>query len=188
MKIDFDKASLVSEYNGSGEDTKKVLRRLFGEDMFKSVTERVKTYEDACRELGRQPDSFDYLPEGCRRRVSAMLKLETIIEALNEGWVPPFDGMTWMYWPWFWLYNDEEAAEMSDEEKEKCSLRELEGGVLFGGSASCGASAGFAFASSSNVPSLTTAYFGSRLCLKTKELAAYCGRQFIDLWIDFRLS
>lgn len=37
-------------------------------------------------------------------------------------------------------------------------------GVLFGGSANTGANAGFACASSSNAPSYTYAYFGSRLC------------------------
>lgn len=37
-------------------------------------------------------------------------------------------------------------------------------GVLFGGSATYGASAGFVFASSLRAPSRTTAHFGSRLC------------------------
>lgn len=37
-------------------------------------------------------------------------------------------------------------------------------GVLFGGSAASGASAGFTFATSNNAPSYTSAYFGSRLC------------------------
>lgn len=37
-------------------------------------------------------------------------------------------------------------------------------GVLFGGAATSGANAGFGYADSDNAPSLTTAYFGSRLC------------------------
>ena len=37
-------------------------------------------------------------------------------------------------------------------------------GVLFGGHATNGAYAGFAFAHSVNAPSTTSAYFGSRLC------------------------
>ena len=30
-------------------------------------------------------------------------------------------------------------------------------------------------------------HIGSRLCLKTRELAVYCGKQFIDIWADFLL-
>ena len=39
-------------------------------------------------------------------------------------------------------------------------------GVLFGGGANLGASAGLAYASSSDAPSGADAYFGSRLCFK----------------------
>ncbi|MCS3230012.1 hypothetical protein NXW89_10395 [Bacteroides thetaiotaomicron] len=31
----------------------------------------------------------------------------------------------------------------------------------------------------------TNAYIGVRLAFKTSELAAYCGRQFLDIWADF---
>lgn len=47
--------------------------------------------------------------------------------------------------------------------------------------------AGFAYAHSSNAPSNTYANVGSRLCLKSSELASYCGKQFIGIWADFRL-
>lgn len=47
--------------------------------------------------------------------------------------------------------------------------------------------AGFGYAHSSNAPSSTHTYVGSRLCFKTRELAAYAGRQFEDLYSDFFL-
>lgn len=47
--------------------------------------------------------------------------------------------------------------------------------------------AGFAFAHSDYAPSNAGANFGSRLCLKSSELASYCGKQFIGIWADFRL-
>ena len=47
--------------------------------------------------------------------------------------------------------------------------------------------AGLASAYSVHAPSLTFASVGSRLCLKSSELASYCGKQFIGIWADFRL-
>ena len=48
--------------------------------------------------------------------------------------------------------------------------------------------AGFGCAYSHYAPSSANAYFGSRLCLKSEELATYCGKQFIDLWSYFNLG
>ena len=45
-------------------------------------------------------------------------------------------------------------------------------GVLFGGDANHGANAGFVCASTSNAPSYTSAYFGSRLCFYPIDTAA----------------
>lgn len=47
--------------------------------------------------------------------------------------------------------------------------------------------AGFAYAYSRSAPSNTYTYIGSRLCLKSDALAAYCGKQFTDIWADFLL-
>lgn len=48
-------------------------------------------------------------------------------------------------------------------------------------------SAGFGCASASHAPSNAGTDVGSRLCFKTRELAAYAGRQFEDLYNDFFL-
>lgn len=47
--------------------------------------------------------------------------------------------------------------------------------------------AGFGCATTRHTPSGTITNVGSRLCFKTRELAAYAGRQFEDLYNDFFL-
>lgn len=47
--------------------------------------------------------------------------------------------------------------------------------------------AGLAYASSATAPSSANALLGSRLCLKSDTLAVYCGKQFINIWVDFCL-
>jgi len=203
MKKDLDMQRVIREYDAANEDTKKVLEGIFGKETFqRKITDRVKTYQDACEVLGIEPvldgpvsmswpgiagqqeEATVELP----RNVKAMLKLEVICEALNEGWKPCFDGNTWHYWPWFWLYTPEEVARMTEDEKKERNLRPIKSGVYFGGDADYGAYCGFAFADSYNAPSDTGADLGSRLCLKSEELAVYCGKQFIDLWMEFRLA
>jgi len=194
---------VIREYDAANEETKKVLEGIFGKETFqRKITDRVKTYQDACEVLGIEPvldgpvsmswpgiagqqeEATVELP----RNVKAMLKLEVICEALNEGWKPCFDGNTWHYWPWFWLYTPEEVARMTEDEKKERNLRPIKSGVSFGGGANGGAHCGFAFAGSYGAPSNAAANVGSRLCLKSEELAVYCGKQFIDLWMEFRLA
>lgn len=47
--------------------------------------------------------------------------------------------------------------------------------------------AGFSCAHTDGTAANTAAYFGSRLCYKTRELAAYAGRQFEGIYNDFLL-
>jgi hypothetical protein len=48
-------------------------------------------------------------------------------------------------------------------------------------------SAGFGCANTNYAATYTTTNFGSRLCFKTRELAAYAGNTFEDLYNDFLL-
>ena len=192
-EVKISKENLIKNYNEADKATKKMLEAIFGKDMFKPVNimERVKSYEDACEVLGEHPwlneiglhinnerCELSYIE--CPKHVIAMLKLETIIRALNEGWVPPQDCETEVWYPWHFLYTQKELDEMSkDEKRERCMLN-ITGKYH-------GTSAGFGFAGSADAPSGAGAYFGSRLCLKTRDLAVYCGKQFIDLWAEFRL-
>ena len=146
-----------------------------------AVTERIKTFEDACAELGDSNpmvlayrDTNDNMPD-----ITAYMKLRIITAALNEGWQPQFTEDELRWYPWFYLCRDEDLSDKSDEWKQEHALKD------FGNYQ--GEWAGLAYAFSYNAPSGTSARFGSRLCYKSKELAEYSGKRFIDLWADFYL-
>lgn len=196
IKIENAKAALKT----ADESVKKVLLALLPElketeaqtDVNRPITERVKTFEDACRELGEDhPFVLAYQNTNLRdpevaeenRDILAYMKLRIIAAALNEGWEPQFTENEWRWYPWFTLWTEEELSEKSDEWKAD---RHLISTGDYSGDYS-GDYAGFAFANSHDAPSRTAAYFGSRLCFKSEALATYCGKQFISLWADFNL-
>ena len=51
-KLTANKADAVKYYNAASEDTKEVLRKLFGEEAFAFDFRSIKTYADACHHLG----------------------------------------------------------------------------------------------------------------------------------------
>ena len=163
----------------SKEQVEHEMKKTFGDDVFKpkDIKERVKTFEDACRELGDEHPFVKewHLGENLSEDLEAYLKLRVIVAAFNEGWKPEFTEDKWRYYPWFWLYTQDEINNMPCEEKERRNLQIKQIGHY----------AGFAFADTYNVPSYTYAYVGSRLCLKNSELATYCGKQFIEFWMKF---
>ena len=150
------------------------------------VTERIKTFEDACNELGEENvlvqayRTAEFNTSGNQNDVSdvvAYLKLRVIAEALNEGWEPKFAKDEHRWYPWFHFYTRREIDKM-DEEKKK----EL---WLFGGSSNRGASCGLAYAYSDYAWSHSTASISARLAVKSEALAKYFGQQFIDIWSDY---
>ena len=154
------------------------------------VTERVKTFEDALRELGEEHPlveqwwNFEAMTDGGEATCDnadlvAYYKLRIITAALNEGWTPEFKVDEWRYWPYHRLYTKEEWAGLSDADKK--------GGLLVGGAADDCSYCGFACLGAYSGPSYASAYSGSRLCYKSRELAMYSGRQFIELWADYYL-
>jgi hypothetical protein len=60
--------------------------------------------------------------------------------------------------------------------------------VLWGGYASTGAYCGLAYATSHSGWSTSYATFGSRLAVKSSEIAIYFGEQFKELWKDFLIG
>lgn len=189
-KSNLDAAYRVAKEAGA-DSTVKMLEALFGEESFKpkNIMDRVKSLDDAIRELGEDHplvQQYRYwmshapIYDGSETDLLAYIKLRIVCAALNEGWEPEFTEAETRYYPWFWLYTQDELDNMGDEEKY---LRRM---MTTGDYRT--EYAGFGFASSSSAPSLANASFGSRLCLRTDELATYCGRQFIQLWADFTLN
>lgn len=197
--MEIDIKNIKAAYETATESEKTMLATLFPDLSLgqtgkapddRPVTERIKTFEDACRELGsdhpfvkahngyvahiHQHDMNDY-------DLVAYLQLRIITAALNEGWEPQFIENEWRWYPWHVLWTESELAEKSDDWKANRHL------IMIGDKYQS-EYAGLAFASSLAAPSDTAATFGSRLCLKSEALATYCGKQFIDLWAAFLLS
>ena len=144
----------------------------------KDVRKRIKTFEDACHEIGIDAEAWnrDKISLGLEPDVLAFLKLRIIVKALNEGWEPQFTEDECRYYPWFILYTREEYNKLDEEEKSRVVYRSYSHAYAFGG-----VSYAYADSDSSN----PSAHIGVRLAFKTSELAAYCGRQFLDIWADF---
>lgn len=144
----------------------------------KNVMERIKTFEDACNELGIDHNEWmqDKKELGLEADVIAYLKLRIIAAALNEGWKPQFTTDEYRYFPWFCLYTQSEIDEMNEEDKSR---------VVYRSNYYAYASGGVACASTLNDSSFTSANIGSRLAFKTRELAEYAGRQFVEIWADY---
>ena len=149
------------------------------------VTERIKTLEDACYELGEENvlvqayRTAEFNTSGNQNDVSdvfAYLKLRVIAEALNEGWEPQFTTDECRWYPWFFLCTQEDIDNMDEENKKKIWLF---GGLSYNGS-NCGIASALSHAWSYSYSSIS-----ARLAVKSEELAEYFGQQFIDIWADY---
>lgn len=153
------------------------------------VTERIKTFEDARKEVERLAEGgnevianilCDYESNAdniLTKSTLAYMKLCIIAAALNDGWEPQFTTDEYRWYPWLYFYTQEEIDKMDKEKKKKL--------WLFGGASDHGAYCGLAYAYSDRPRSYSYAYFSARLAVKSEELAKYFGRQFIDIWADY---
>lgn len=149
------------------------------------ITERIKTFDDAVKALGdnhplvsqcyRAIAAFKYNPMS--ENLIAYTKLRVICAALNEGWKPTLDGEAYRYYVWFYIYTKEEYEKLGEEEKAHCvPLRSYNNSFANGG---------LVFVNEGSAASCSFASGSMRLSLKTRELAEYCGKQFIDIWCDY---
>ena len=184
-RIDISKRDLLAAYDDADSDGKALLEKLYGKAIFaKDITERVKTFEDALEVLGEVHcfvvEYKTLVNSGIIHSMSpdivAYLKLRIITAALNEGWEPQFTVDEYRYYPWFVFYTQKEIDEMDEE--DKCRVL---GRSVYYASAHAGVACSYTVGAS---PSSYT-YYGARLCFFKRELAAYAGRQFIDIWADF---
>lgn len=151
------------------------------------ITERVKTFEDACKELGEDHklvQQFKAIKTAIAedKEATAYFKLCIITAALNEGWKPDFtNDEEYRYYPWLCLWTNEELEQKTDAWKDERNLQLWCGG----GSSRSGAYCGLAAASSGYAWSLAAAGLSARLAHKTEELAIYSGKQFTELWANY---
>ena len=184
-RIDISKRDLLAAYDDADSDGKALLEKLYGKAIFaKDITERVKTFEDALEVLGEVhcfvSEYNTLVNSGLIHSLSpdlvAYLKLRIITAALNEGWEPQFTVDEYRYFPWFDFYTQKEIDEMDEEDRSR---------VVGRANYSAFASGGCVYANASNASSGSNTYCGARLAFKTRELAIYAGKQFIEIWADF---
>lgn len=151
------------------EDSVSVFNFRIEEREYEDITNRVKSYADACKVLGIEPMDEDSMKaQGFRPDEIARRQLETITEALNEGWKPNWeDTDEYKYYPYFYIEVNEVKTEDGD---------------------TFGAHAGLSFAGTFGAASSTHAYFGSRLCFHNRETARYAGRTFTDLYAQILIE
>lgn len=101
----------------------------------KDVRKRIKTFEDACHEIGIDAEAWnrDKISLGLEPDVLAFLKLRIIVKALNEGWEPRFTEDECRYYPWFILYTGEEYNKLDEEEKSRVVYRSYSYAYALGG-------------------------------------------------------
>ena len=83
-----DAVKELTESEGNGT----IFDYFYKEEDYEEITDRVKTYEDACKVLGVEPiNEQNAKAQGFRPDEIARRKLETIAAALNEGWKPDWN-------------------------------------------------------------------------------------------------
>lgn len=185
-KVSIKKEYVLNAYKQATKEQKALLENMFGKDVFqpKNIMERVKTFEDAVAILG---DKHILVREYWNvvnhtivltKNLIAYLKLRIICAALNEGWKPTFPDGECRYYPWFDIYNKNEFEKLNKDEKKKCRV--------VGRSSYDAYAFGFVVFSSVNISTSSSySYHGSQIVFKTRELAEYCEKQFIDIWEDY---
>ena len=91
-------------YKNGSDELKTVLEESFGKEFFqRKITDRIKTYEDACAELGIDPlNEAELMKLGLTKHDIAYQKLATVVKALNESWTPDVcDSSVYRWYPWF---------------------------------------------------------------------------------------
>ena len=184
-RIDISKKDLLAAYDDADSNGKALLEKLYGKAIFaKDITERVKTFEDALEVLGEVhcfvSEYNTLVNSGLIHSLSpdlvAYLKLRIITAALNEGWEPQFTVDEYRYYPWFDFYTQKEIDEMDEEDRSRVVSRAYCNSNAYGG---------VAYADSNIASSYSLSNHGSRLAFKTRELAIYAGKQFVEIWADF---
>lgn len=187
LKISAENA--LAAYNNTDANGRELLEHLFGKEIFaQDIKDKVKTFEDAVAILGDEHplvSQFRVIESSFKEadnnlHLFAYARLVIIAEALNEGWKPKFDGDECRYYPWFYIYTKKEYEELDEDEKKECRVvgRSGSNDVAYAGG-------GVVVAYVYHASSFSNTFYGSRLAFKTREIAEYCGKQFIDIWEKF---
>lgn len=153
------------------------------------VTECIKTFEDACEALGKEHpfvksyEKYVNIVGRGETDIIAFLELRIICTALNEGWEPIFSKDESRYCPLFDVYTQSEYKGLNKNKKKYCLPLRSSNNVI------ADEDSVFAYAVTVGYTGLYSLMDNSmRLALKTRELAEYCGKQFLHIWADYLLK
>jgi hypothetical protein len=90
-------------YPSASTEWKATFEATFGKEFFsQKITDRIKTFADACEVLDIDPD--DQWHESDEQDEVAYKQLKVVARALNEGWEPNYNDTNQRKWyPWFYL-------------------------------------------------------------------------------------
>lgn len=153
------------------------------------IKDEIKTLDDAIAKLGENNTLVKQYRASMKRAevdehddsqdLVAFLELRIITAALNDGWQPTFADDEYRYYPWFCLYTEDEYNLLDEDKKKQCCR------VVGRSVSSANAHGGLVYASAYNASSYSSTRGGSRLVFKTRDLALYAGKQFLNVWCDF---
>jgi hypothetical protein len=148
----------------------------------KDIRDRIKTFDDACSELGENHQYVRAYREWMRisyaecEDITAYMKLRIITTALNEGWEPQFVEGEKRWYAWYDLLTEDDYNDMTDEEKCRVVGRAYSSAHAFGG---------LVYSYTSYVSTVSFTGVGSQLAFKSGELAEYAAKQFIDIYAEY---
>ena len=151
----------------------------------------IKTFDDACTALDGcnnalvkgYYDALSMASDGVENAFIGLLgadtlayiKLRIITAAINEGWEPKFTKKESRYFPWFYLFTEEEYRRFDEEKKQRCVLRACSHANAYGG-----------LVSASALEASTFSYAGvsARFAFESEEKAKHASVYFKELWAD----
>ena len=149
------KNAVLHSYRGAKGEAKAILQDLFGKQVYDHITDRVKSFEDACDvlEYTTITPMCGQLPDKYHEPIKIFYMLQVICEALNEGWVADWNNTDQVkYFPYFKL---------------------VDGKLKFAGVAARYSPFALGSAFSFDV---------ARLCYNSENIAEYAGREFVELY------
>ena len=192
LSLCVDANAIRGFYNGdeASSEQKQLLELIFGKEQLKrekkpaNVMERVRTFADACAELGSDSSlvkAYNNFMDLCddeeaNSDVIAYLQLRIIVAALNEGWRPKFVPDEYRYYAWYYFCTKDEIDNMDDDDKRRVVGRAVNNAYAYGGLVSAYAGS----ASSSSGSSV-----GARLAYCSEALAEYAAKQFAAIYAKF---
>lgn len=167
-------------YKRSNEVEKNLLERMFGRSLFdpdKIIMERIKTFNDAVDEVGHNHPlvlEYDELTTDTKYETSANIaftKLKIIAKALNGQCNLEVPNHT----RWYPRFTVEKINTVNERTLDEDIVRFRQNDVYF------------MFYDTVSNGDVVSEASNANTCFRTKELAEYAGKQFIDIYADLIL-